>query len=324
MKNTTNTRLNVCRSISALQLVSLSLGMFLVAAVPMTASAQKETPTVNKPVSRQPVRGNDKLVVKSALHTDVRPIIKQSAHGDGKPIIKSGQVTDVRLVSRQFVHGEEKPAFGRGREIAIRPIDHQLLRREEAPVFLRGRENAFRPMNELAVFSTNLILIGLVTLPQAPAAIPAASAQDVVDFKLALIAADIQNLKDRIKDRQQREQDITNGNVPDANPQQVPSMQAMDKSDQNQINNLSAEAAAIPKMGPKAQLKIARANFNSHISDLKRNKKALQDRVNRLQKLPSSDGTDKAIADLNGQIDQDDQDINTLTGMSNQATALLK
>ena len=53
MKNTTNTRLNVCRSISALQLVSLSLGMFLVAAVPMTASAQKETPLVNKPVCRR-------------------------------------------------------------------------------------------------------------------------------------------------------------------------------------------------------------------------------------------------------------------------------
>lgn len=252
MNNTTNNRIIVRRSISALRLVSLSLGLFLIAAVPMTANAQKETTPI-KPIE-QPGR-----LVQKPVTIPERPLEKKTA--DEKPV-------------------EEKP-------VEVSPVTVTVL----------------------------------VTLPKAPAAINAMTAGEIVTYKLDLIAADIQHLKDRIKDRQQRENDITSGKVAGANPQQVQSMKDDDKSDQNQINNLDAEAKAIPKMTPKGQLQIARANFNSHLSSLKTNKAFEEGQIKEIKQRPASRLSIAALNEAQNQVAQDDKDIDTLTQMVNNATA---
>jgi len=364
MNNTTNTRLANGRSISTLRLTSLSVGLFLIATVPVLANGQKETSPTSKTAKTQPVRTNQKStvstikkvsvkpttsntakettpvtrttnltssqsetmpVVKTGSATTDKPIIKQPATSTDYPVAKTGRLNDVLVNIHQTVRFSEKPVFGRNEEVGLWPTGHVLhvggIREE--PIFYHGRDFGFRGASELAALSTGIILFGMVSLPAAPQVINAADVQTVVDFKLALIAADISDLQNRIKDRQAREADITNGNVPDANPQQVPSMQAMDQSNQHEIDNLQAEANAIPNMSPKDQLKISRANFNSHISNLKRNKKALQDRRAQLMANPQSDGRDNAVDQIDAQINQDDSDINTLQQMSNQASALL-
>ena len=347
MNNTTNTRIANGRSISTLRLASLSVGLFLIATVPVLANGQKETLPKTKTTHSQPVVRTQRTSAIATKTVNVKPITSTTPKETvpvtktttvpttDKPVAKSGNGTDAMPVSTgnnkvEVVTGrpvdvklnEFHPVLNGNQRVEDRLPNH-ILTDSHRPVIIRGREFGIRT-TEFAAFSAGIFLMGMVTLPAAPPVINQANVQTVVDFKLALIAADIKDLQGQIQDRQSREADITNGNVPGADPQQVPSMQAVDRSNQHEIDNLQAEADAIPKMTPEGQLKIARANFNSHISKLKRNKKSLENRKAQLLTGPQSDGRDNAIDQIDAQIGQDETDINTLQQMSDQATALLK